>query len=414
MNIVISHVYSKDNKGDAALLSVLIADIRRQFKKADITILTLDNVVEAYEGVNQQPAFMYYAYAPQNKVLKMLNSAFILVATSLWAWMYRLTGRKLPLPARLRTVAEVYAEADLVIPVGGGYLRSSKSWVTFISLLLMVHPLYFAYVLRKPTVLYTQSIGPFFRGVEMRLMRWILPKMRLIILREEKSRRLLEHLGVTQNVVRSVDSGFLFTADEPANVRGQFNIPADRMLVGVTVRKWLSGAAQEQYESAVAAVLDHAISTYNADVVFIPQVTATQHNDDDRQASRDVFARMRHQEHAHVVTESPDHYAIKAMYNDLDMIVGTRFHSVIFSLTSGVPALAVEYEHKTSGIMEDLGLGNWVVRIEDATADSLIAKFDEMVANRDAYKATLHQVLPPYLEKARDAIRLTEKAYNEA
>ncbi|HXH27213.1 MAG TPA: hypothetical protein VNG90_04920, partial [Candidatus Acidoferrum sp.] len=60
--ILISHVYSSDNKGDAALTSVLITQLKKAFPGAALTILKLDAIKGngRFEGVPEVPSFMYY------------------------------------------------------------------------------------------------------------------------------------------------------------------------------------------------------------------------------------------------------------------------------------------------------------------------------------------------------------------
>jgi colanic acid/amylovoran biosynthesis protein len=82
--------------------------------------------------------------------------------------------------------------------------------------------------------------------------------------------------------------------------------------------------------------------------------------------------------------------------------VGTRFHSVIFGLTSFVPALAIQYEHKTLGIMRQLGLEKWVIPIEQVTGQYLISLFDELIKSRDDYIKKLDHILPAYIAKTTE------------
>jgi colanic acid/amylovoran biosynthesis protein len=62
MKILITHAYSNHNKGDAALLSVLVRDVSRAFPGSDVTILTLDHIApgETFEGVPVKNALMHY------------------------------------------------------------------------------------------------------------------------------------------------------------------------------------------------------------------------------------------------------------------------------------------------------------------------------------------------------------------
>jgi len=147
------------------------------------------------------------------------------------------------------------------------------------------------------------------------------------------------------------------------------------------------------------------IHRHDARVVFIPQVTAVK-GDDDRRVAKRVHAQMRRRKHAHVMTDTPDHHAIKAMYDELDLLLGTRFHSVIFSLTSYVPVVAIEYEHKTSGIMRDIGLEKWVISIEEVTATELTALLEKALAEQTEYRAYLRDHLPLYVSRAQESARI--------
>ncbi|HVQ44315.1 MAG TPA: polysaccharide pyruvyl transferase family protein [Candidatus Saccharimonadia bacterium] len=411
--ILITHVYSSDNKGDAALTSVLIQDLKRKFPSATLTILKLESVEPGgrFEGVPEKPSFMYYvANRYRHPLLKLAYALAMMAATLAWAAWYRLTGWHGYLPPHLRHIARLYEQADLIVPVGGGYIRSRQGLVMRFNVPLLLHPLLFGYLLRKPTVLYSQSIGPFHGRLDERLVAFVLRRMTLILLREDTSAALLKDLGVTRNVKRAIDSGFLLTSSHKADIRNQYHIPADRLLVGVTVRSWLKGEAQRTYEAAVAAALDDLLETSAAHVIFIPQVTANK-GDDDRVVSHRVRDLMHHPAATTVVDGTPDHHRIKALYDNLDILLGTRFHSVIFSLTSYVPVLAIEYEHKTSGIMHDLKLDRWVIKIEDVTSAKLIEQLHRLVREQPHYRAHLRKYLPQYILRAEKTVDMLADSY---
>lgn len=414
MKIIISHVYSDDNKGDAALLSVLLGDMRKTFDNPEITILTIDEIKagQMFEGAPVESAFMYEALNRyQSKTLKLTYSFFVIASTILWACAYRLAKKELWLPRHLRSIADLYKDADMVIMVGGGYLRGKAGLVSTIELILVLYSIILTCIIGKQTFIYAQSIGPFGNGFQEFIAKRALKKVELIAVRENISLDLLKRMGITQNVVRSIDSGFLFTSDIKKDLRGEFNISKDKIMVGITVREWLKADEQSFYENSIAMFADNIIEKYNATVVFIPQVTATHHGDDDREVGKRVYKLMKRKESAYVITEQYDHKTIKAIYSGLDYVVGTRFHSVIFSLTSYIPAIAIEYEHKTSGIMRDLGIDEWVIKIEDVTTERLTAFFEKLVEEGDNYKDRLKSKLPAYISRASEMPILIKKAY---
>jgi colanic acid/amylovoran biosynthesis protein len=56
--------------------------------------------------------------------------------------------------------------------------------------------------------------------------------------------------------------------------------------------------------------------------------------------------------------------------------VGTRFHSVIFSLTSCVPSIAIGYGgNKAKGIMADFNMPDFTIPIEAVSAEKLKQMF---------------------------------------
>ena len=415
-SILISHVYSYDNKGDAALLSVLLDEVRRVFDEPRITVQTMDEVApgEQFEGAEVFPSLMSLGRFRSNQNVFARTGYWIssVLATLLWAHVYRRTGRSIRIPAAMRRVCVQYAEADLVVGVGGGYLRGWRTVASVVNVVLLTQPLRISAVLGKKTVLFSQSFGPFGWRIEELIVRRALRRgVDLVLVREDKSMALLKRIGADSRAIRSVDAGFLLAERDQVDLRRLVGLGDGKPVVGFTVRKWLRADGQDAYESAVAELADFVATECGMSVVFIPQVTSESHGDDDRVASVDVRARMVHPELAQVVTEQFDHHQIKSVYAGLDYLVGTRFHSVIFALTAGVPALAIEYEHKTSGILKDLALEQWSVPIDAVTGEDLMRRFRDLVATRERYLEILSENLPAYVERARNAADATADVF---
>jgi colanic acid/amylovoran biosynthesis protein len=403
VKVVVSHAYAVQNAGDAAILGVVLDDVHAAFPDAEVTVLTIGPTApgETFDGVPVVPSLMFHALNRwSTRPLKLVYAVHVVTVTLLRAVVRRGTGLTLPVPRRLREVVRLYEQADAVVPVGGGYLRGRRGLTSTVELALLLHPLVLSRLLRTPVVLYTQSVGPFADRVQRWLAARVLRHVDLVLVREDISRDLLSRLGVRHNVVRAVDAGFRFTGATPAHLRERLGVPPGGLLVGITVRQWLPDQAQARFEEAVAEMADRVVERHAATVVFIPQVTSEHHHDDDRVVSRRVQRRMRRP--AVVLDEAADHRAVRGLYSELDVLVGTRFHSVIFALTASVPALAVEYEHKTSGIMRDLGLGSWVVRMEDATADRLTERLEALLSQRALYRAGLRSRLPDQRQHAAE------------
>jgi colanic acid/amylovoran biosynthesis protein len=405
VKVLLSHAYSRHNAGDAALLSVLIRDVRDVFPDAELTVLMMDEVQpgETFDAVEVRPFPTHWAlHRFSSRVAKLGHCLLTLGVTAVGARVPALARRRL-IGRRLAEYLRLCRESDLVVCVGGGYLRGKRSWASTFELALLLQPLMLYRWMGVPTVIYAQSVGPFATRVQRWMAGHVLRQVDRVIAREDISVGILASLGAVANVRRSVDSGFAFDTAVEVDLRRRIGASPDRPLVGVTVRQWLDPAGQDRYERAVATMADAAVEEFGASVVFVPQVTSERQGDDDRVAGRRVAARMRRP--ATVLDDRPDHHTIKAMYGGLDLLVGTRFHSVIFAMTASVPVLAIEYEHKTSGIMKDLGLDEWVHDITTVDGDTLTAALRRLFARRAEIIAQLADRMPSYQARARETKR---------
>jgi len=99
------------------------------------------------------------------------------------------------------------------------------------------------------------------------------------------------------------------------------------------------------------------------------------------------------------------------VYSNIYVFVGTRFHSLIFSMTSKVPSISIAYGgNKGVGIMKDFDLGDYVVKIDDIKEGILPDLFDKACSNYSSIKSKLSDQIP-YLESQRlETIKLIQES----
>ncbi|ONF45448.1 hypothetical protein BTO32_03060 [Marinobacter lutaoensis] len=61
-----------------------------------------------------------------------------------------------------------------------------------------------------------------------------------------------------------------------------------------------------------------------------------------------------------------------------DLVVATRFHATVLPLQLGVPVLGICYYRKAAELLNDVGLGDYQVAIDDFDAPTLIAKYRDL------------------------------------
>jgi colanic acid/amylovoran biosynthesis protein len=404
VKIVVVNAYVRENAGDAALLSVCLRHVREAFPGADVVIAGMEDAAAhaSFEGVaNLGSIRRYVADGEVSRLRRLLRkSAVALVGTTALLaprFATRVLLRLLPAD-EARREADAVSRADLVVSMGGGYLLARPGLDGYQNVFFVLLPALLAQKAGVPVVFAPQSFGPFPAKAQRRLVGRVLRRAALVLAREDVSVGLLTECGVPAGQVRrAVDAGFAFAPPVVSDWRARLGVDADEPLVGVTARRWLAPAAQEGYERALAATID-SVQASGARVVLIPQVSTDYLGDDDRIVERRIAeyctnAPLR-------IDERVDYRDLKGVYSQCSLLIGTRFHSVIFSLTSGVPCVAIEYEHKTRGIMADLGLGEWVVPIAEVTPSRLWALVAPLRENPEKYRAILQERIPDYLREA--------------
>ena len=403
MKVVIVNAYDRHNAGDAALLNALIGQTVAAFPEADLRYASLEHPVHdpTYDGIrNLGSVRRWVGEETVGRVVRIARKTAVLTLAAmpgpLLSWVVRrgLGARWSEPIGEIRAVMD----ADVVVGLGGGYLNGATSLAGTLNVLFLLLPIWLATRFRRPVVLAPQSYGPFGTALQVLLVRRCLNRVNRIVVREDLSLAELITAGVRPDLVeRGVDSAFVFGSPRS---RSSSSATSAVPQVGITARQWLRGPDQESYERSLAAFVDWLEDSEGAFVTLIPQVTSHYQNDDDRLVSRRIASYCRSS--PKVLDSELSHRELRDLYGNLDYLVGTRFHSVIFSLTVGTPALAIEYERKTSGIMKDLGLDEWVIPIHEVSAPRLRHDFLELKARRDTYLRVLHQSLPAYVGRAQE------------
>ncbi len=404
--ILVTNAYSARNAGDAAILLGMVAGLRTTtgIVDAEVTVSSADHAGDA----GRYP----WAVVPSFQSLKkrighsdLLRGLYFLGAllpfSLVWATVYRLTGWRAPAPSLVGSLLRAHADADVVVAAGGGYLYTRSARHGFAVLGAQLYDFAYGVLLGKPVYLYAQSIGPFAGRLQERLVRSVLCNVRMVQVREERSLDLVSSWRLPVPVREVADAAFLLDPD-----RGGFLERArenERLTVGLTVRFWLRDPGdQSGYEDAVAEFVRWLLETHGAEVVFVPQVSYPDGDDDDREVARRVHARAGSPAAARVVADQLEAPQVMALCGDMDVFVGTRMHSNIFAMCMGVPALAVAYQPKTEGIMRQLGLDDFVVDIEKLSATTLQGCFERLLAHREEIRDQLGVAIPEMRRRALD------------
>lgn len=257
--------------------------------------------------------------------------------------------------------------ADLVICTGGHHLTSMRdkdavSPLLYDMLLSLLH--------NKPLILWSQTIGPlvFSDSKNMKCISLVISSALSVYLRDEASFDELDLLELNRcNAIRTYDSVF-----------GMYDIvntmpPSKReKILGISVFTGLPRSA-EQIKSYVDAfvIIIRVLDSEGFRVRFFPMelsgddlsvISAIQDVCDIGEKSEVVDPGIPVEEHMRMVSECR-------------FYIGHKTHSIVFSLATCTPVIAIAYHKKSLEFMMDFGLEEYVVQDKDLSGSALVEKY---------------------------------------
>ena len=389
VTIVITNHGSRFNKGAAALLNSRIKTLKTYIPDAEFTIFTY------HPEVN---------YAPEMKYLQGIKIQFYETPCKLslsprgalktFYSILKLLFCDSELIKRIDAHIQEYKNAVVIISTGGDVLTEdygSISYFNYIANLLL------GILLKKPVILYAETIGPFKRRWNRTLAKFLLNRVKLITLRERISREYLAELGINKTpLCVTADSAFLL---EPAPIQRVREIlekeglkENDVPLVGISVNKIISrygfhnlSTCDDKYNKYVdlmTRIIDQLTETLNATIVFMPHVIEPWGNDD-RTVAEDISKKVMHNQKIVLIKNEYTTEEVKGIIGQCDLFIGARMHATIASTSMGVPTVAIAYSHKTHGIIgEMLGYNEYVLDIKNLDYDALASAISDVWNNR--------------------------------
>lgn len=288
-------------------------------------------------------------------------------------------------------------ELDLLILGGGGILydRDAEEYL---------REVFIANELEVPVILYAISAGPLVTQAARRAVQEALnaSPSPVISVRDRLGYRLLEDVGVTNEIHLTADPAFLLEPEPlPVEALEAEGVDFDRPLVGFSVREPGPAAPHirtEEYYALLANAADFIVERYDANVLFVPMEKS------DVQHSHGVVAHMQNAERAEILRR---HYSPRQMLDLLgrfEFAVGMRLHFLIFAALHGTPFAALPYASKVTGLLEDLGMET--PPLGDIGIGQLIARIDRSWDTRAEIRSKIRERLPALRSRARQTNEL--------
>jgi colanic acid/amylovoran biosynthesis protein len=290
---------------------------------------------------------------------------------------------------------ELFPKLSALVVKGGGFLHSYGKVYDAYVMYYFLFDLLLAQKYDINTIIFPNSIGPLKNKFAKRLVKRVLKKSTFVSVREDVSKKFVEE-NLDLKTFKFPDLGFFlknsdFDAEEYLRNKG---INLQKKNIAITLRPYRFDGYDNptelyaQYLSEVRSFIEYQINNEYEITLFAHTLGPSAH-EDDRIALKDVYNTFddQYSKSLHYIEDfNLDCRQVQTIYANYNLVIGTRFHSVIFALNAGTPAIAIAYGgNKSYGIMKDIGLPEYVVGIESVKAIVLNQLTDQLLADKKSY-----------------------------
>jgi polysaccharide pyruvyl transferase WcaK-like protein len=320
------------------------------------------------------------------------------------------------------TIKQLVHEADMVVLAeGSAYM---DTWTSAL-LWYFLWSTHCAHVEGKPCLAYAVDAGglsPWNRA----LVRRVASSTDLIVTRSEAAADRLRSWGVTAPLVSTADNAFTFVpdpdyagwlqrewpqaADAPVGLA-----PIDFFRFPVVIRPWSRREdvyrwpyyfshsrgrrrASEVLARGYAEIADRIVEQHDRPVALIAMEQL------DEALCRRIHSEMRRGDRARVFS-SREHDAsrITWLLRDLRLLITSRYHAAILSLSAAIPQIGLGHDLRLSSLYEELGLDAFFLRPASSHVfDELNRRIDLLMTEPKHQADALTSGFREHLERARE------------
>ncbi len=382
VNILIIHAHW-NNRGDEAAIRAMIDALRPSLPIGRISIMIFSR------GVPWFPYDDIEILSPFPSKMREIFDGMITML-SLGRISFTKSGKRF---------IEAINESDAVIHAPGGP-SIGDIYRGGLSSYLYLYRLFFARIIKnKPIFFYAPSMGPFTNRFDNLARRFLLKRASAIILREGISARYLEEQLDLKSIVTCdsalqnvIPDGYL---DRYDNIASILKTIEEKRVIGMTVTdlRWhpvlgkdiaLSIRIKEAISGAIGQLLEKGY-----DILLIPQLFG----DDTDIPLLEQFKEL-NQERIAILPDNVDSYGQQILMSKLHSIISLRHHPNILAAKGRIPFLSISYEYKMKGFVDQLGLPELSMNVEEITAQKIIDKFQYLEDNYLSISRALEDRMP--------------------
>ena len=396
MNILIIN-QPLNNRGDESAHRGFVRRLRNDFPCAKIQVLFVSNEIDSINQFRVDNSIDYVSVKLMKGYSRLCKNGFRLLKSIPLLWYLFPTIRK-----QLKS----YRQADYIICAPGGICMGGfQNWEHLFHI-------YLAKYFNKPLAYYGRSIGPFPTSTESekkfkKLSMEMLNYFSYLSIRDNVSSDLATELGIKHH--KTLDSAFL---DAPkVDIPAEINLKNEKYVVFVPNlliwhHAYRNRVSKEQVIDFFKRILDCLLEKYPShNIIMLPQTFNNgTYVGDDILFFKDIKS-VYNDERIIVLPDTYSSDIQQTIISQAELMVGARYHSVVFALNNNTPFIALSYEHKIAGLLQVLGKEDCMIDItsvfdSEQTINNAIDKFINMLESSSKDESAMN-----------NAKKIADKAY---
>jgi colanic acid/amylovoran biosynthesis protein len=392
IKLVITNGWSDLNAGDSAIIMSIIKRFEMEYndefsvkilselhEKNEFYIDSIDKIKEVFPSIQIE-----LVSSPFYKVYDGKRRSRLKEIISLLRNFSKLFFVKLNKDAYTRAILE----ADVIVSKGGHFLHDRRGVNSIIHLFKCLYPIMIANRLDKDYYFMAQSIGPFFDDtllsrINKSFVKHYLNKSNGISVREEVSFNAMEKMDISAKLLyKTSDYGFLVNKIHYGSENKQNNIIDKYMVITLRQHKYKHPDGESNYLNTIKELSNFIFENYNIKTLVVPHVKGPNDFENDVIITQKFESILTNDEKKHFIFNYEYLHAkeLVELYSNAEVLIGTRFHSVIFGLCSSIPSIAISYSGYKANIMKQFEMDEFMINIEDVNDSNLGALKNQIIS----------------------------------
>ena len=341
------------NRGDEAAHKALMRSLLKELPEHKFSVIFLNVQPDLIDTFKVQGAEYINVIGFSKGMIKTIIASYALKNSNV-ALVH-------PLLYKFKKVLASY-DAIICAPGGicmGGFMNWRHIWELDLAL-----------TLGKRVYYWGRSIGPFkedtylhrlFKNNSLRLLRCFA----YVSLRDRVSYKLASELNIPSDEM--VDSAFLevpeteIPEDILKKTSGEYVVFVPNSLTWHYKYKDIPQKKIDEFNLEIMSLITEKFP--ESHIVMLPQTYKSKIND------YEYFCHLKGKfsspERLIIIDENRDSDVQQGIIKGAMLVVGERYHSIVFAINNEVPYISLSYEHKMSGLLETLGQEQQMVCIDD-------------------------------------------------